>query len=527
MAGSCGQGGSGKSPRYIMAIDQGTSSTRAILFDTSGEACHISQQEFSQHYPFEGWCEHDPMEIMASVESTITEALRKAKATSADVLAVGIANQRETTVAWDSQTGKPLYKAIVWMDTRTADICKRLLEGAGGLDRFRAITGLPISTYFSAVKIMWLIENVAAVKEAITRGHCCFGTVDSWLIYNLTGASRGGVHATDVTNASRYMLMDLEKLAWSEEICGELGIPISSLPVIRSSAEEFGKVRSGSILAGVPITAALGDQQAALLGEGCLGLGDIKSTYGTCLSIVMSTGHRRVASRHGLLTTVGFKLGRNAEAVYALEGAVAIAGRGVQWLRDGLGIIPAAPDIGPLAESVRDAGGVMFVPAFQGLLAPYWDMDARAAITGMTLATTKAHIARALLESVAMQGCDVKAAMEADAGCSLKTVRVDGGMTQCDVAMQIQADLLGKPLLRARMTEATGLGAAFAAGLAVGVWCDPSEILGVLENAGGTTQFEPTMPAHLRADAHNAWKECLGHSIALGKSRASRLSSKG
>eukprot|EP00929_Paragymnodinium_shiwhaense_P047383 TRINITY_DN24034_c0_g1_i1.p1 TRINITY_DN24034_c0_g1~~TRINITY_DN24034_c0_g1_i1.p1 ORF type:complete len:527 (+),score=117.07 TRINITY_DN24034_c0_g1_i1:88-1668(+) len=522
MAGYAGSS-EGAARKYIVAVDQGTSSTRAILFDTNGDACHTSQQEFTQHYPQHGWCEHDPMEIMASVEATITKAMKEAKATAADIVAVGITNQRETTVAWDKKTGKPLHNAIVWLDNRTADISKRLIEQAG-LDRFRATTGLPVSTYFSAVKIVWLIENVPAVKEAVTHGNCCFGTIDSWLIYNLTGGVDGGLHATDVTNASRYMLMDLATLAWHEGICEELGIPISTLPEIRSSAEEYGKISSG-VLAGVPIAAALGDQQSALLGQGCLGVGDIKSTYGTGLFILMNTGERQVDSKHGLLTTVGFKLGRNAKTTYALEGAVAIAGRGIQWLRDSLDMIKAAPEIGPLAESVHDTGGVTFVPAFQGLLAPYWDMDARASITGMSLATTKAHIARALLKGVAMQACDVKAAMEADAGCALKTVKVDGGMTQCDPAMQIQVDLLGKPILRAKMPEATALGSAFAAGLAMGVWSQPSDIQGLLEHAGGATKFEPTMAAHLRADAHREWKDCVQQSIALGKTTAARKTS--
>jgi len=497
-------------PKYVLAIDQGTTSSRAILFDLEGKPAAISQQEFTQIYPQPGWTEHDPLEILASVNATIEDAMKKVSASAADVAAIGITNQRETTVAWDRETGKPLHNALVWLDLRTAEVAEKLIS-AGGQDQFRALTGLPVSTYFSAVKMKWLIENSQGVASAVAKGTCLFGTIDSWLMYNLTG---GSAHVTDIANASRYMLMDLSTSSWDAGICKELGIPEASLPEIRSNSEEFGVVKSGP-LAGVPISGSLGDQHAALLGQSCLSPGDVKSTYGTGCFILMNTGDKPVPSENGLLTTLGWKLGKSAPTTYALEGAVATAGRGIQWLRDNLKMIKAAPEIGPLATSVPDTGGVTFVPAFSGLLAPHWRPDARAALVGMSLHSTNAHVARAMLEGISFQACDVMRAMESDATVTLGTLKVDGGMTMSDQAMQIQADLLGKPLLRAKMPEATALGAAFAAGLAVDVWKEPTDISTILERAGGADRFDPLMDTSGREAAQRRWQDAVQRSLGL------------
>lgn len=499
--------------KYVVAIDQGTTSSRAILFDSEGGPAFVSQKEFKQIYPKPGWAQHNPMEILETVQTTIAEAMQKAGATGADVAAVGITNQRETTVAWDRETGKPLHDALVWLDLRTAEIAERLKEN-GGQDRFRAKTGLPVSTYFSAVKMKWLIENSPEVASAVAKGTCCFGTIDSWLMYCLTGATDGGQFVTDVSNAARYMLMDLEKLSWDEGICGELGIPVACLPQIRSNSEEFGKVKSGP-LAGVPITGSIGDQHSALLGQACLEVGDVKSTYGTGCFILMNTGLKPFPSKNGLLTTLGWKLGPDAQTTYALEGAVATAGRGIQWLRDSLKLIDNASEIGPLAASVPDTGGVTFVPAFSGLLAPHWRPDARAALVGMSLHSEKSHICRAMLEGICFQACDVMTAMEMDASTTLSTLKVDGGLTVSDQAMQIQADLLGKPLLRAKMPEATALGAAFSAGLAVDMWKKPTDIYDILERAGGATRFESKISNAQREVDHLRWRDAAQRSLNL------------
>lgn len=500
-------------PKYVVAIDQGTTSSRAILFDMDGVPAFVSQQEFTQIYPQPGWTQHNPLEILQSVESTLGDAMAKAGATAKDVAAVGITNQRETTVAWDLETGEPLHDALVWLDLRTADIAERL-KANGGQDRFRATTGLPVSTYFSQAKIIWLMENSPEVAQAVKKGTCAFGTIDSWLIYRLTGGKDGGKHTTDASNAARYNLMDLQKLSWDAKVCEEVGIPISCLPKITSNAGDLGTVKSG-VLAGVPIAGALGDQHAALLGQSCLEVGDVKSTYGTGCFMLMNTGQQAVPSKNGLLTTVGWQLGPEAPVTYALEGAVATAGRGIQWLRDSLKIIDSAPDIGPLAASVDDTGGVTFVPAFSGLLAPHWRPDARAALVGMSLYTDKAHICRAMLEGICFQACDVMGAMEMDADATVATLKVDGGMTASDVAMQIQADLLGKPLMRAQMQEATALGAAFAAGLATDFWKSPSDISHILEKAGGASRFEPAISSAAREIAHKRWYDAVQRSLDL------------
>jgi len=499
--------------KYVLAIDQGTTSSRAVIFSTEGDLKAVSQNEFEQIYPHPGWAEHDPMEILASVEEAISEAMSSAGISASEVAAIGIANQRETTVAWDSKTGKPLHNALVWLDVRTEHIVERL-KAKSGQDHYRHNTGLPISTYFSAVKMMWLMENCKEVSEAVEEGRCMFGTIDCWLIYNLTGGSSGGAFVTDVTNASRYMLMDLNTLTWDAAICKDLGIPISCLPEIRSNCEEFGIVKSGP-LAGVPITGSIGDQHSALLGQACISVGDVKSTYGTGCFIVMNTGKELVPSFTGLLTTTGYKLGKDSPIVYALEGSVATAGRGVQWLRDSLQVISKSSDVGPLAAQVENTGGVTLVPAFSGLLAPYWRPDARGALVGISLHTTKAHIARAMLEGVAFQACDVFTAMEKDATTTLNTLKVDGGMSVSNEAMQIQSDLLGKPLLRAKMPEATALGAAFAAGLAVGIWNDPADIHAILERSGGATAFQPSLGKDACEAAHKRWKDAVQRSYDL------------
>mmetsp|Transcript_84269 Transcript_84269/g.132715 ORF Transcript_84269/g.132715 Transcript_84269/m.132715 type:complete len:549 (-) Transcript_84269:46-1692(-) len=499
--------------KYVVAIDQGTTSSRAILFDSDGRPAFTSQKEFTQIYPKPGWAQHNPMEILETVETTIAEAMQKAGATGADIAAVGITNQRETTVAWDRETGKPLHDALVWLDLRTSEIADRLKD-KGGQDRFRAVTGLPVSTYFSAVKMRWLIENCPEVAKSVERGTCCFGTIDSWLMYCLTGAADGGVFVTDVSNAARYMLMDIEKLSWDEGICKELSIPVSCLPQIRSNSEEFGKIKSGP-LAGVPITGSIGDQHSALLGQACLEVGDVKSTYGTGCFILMNTGDKPFPSKNGLLTTLGWKLGPDAKTTYALEGAVATAGRGIQWLRDSLKLIEHASEIGPLAASVPDTGGVTFVPAFSGLLAPHWRPDARAALVGMSLHSDKAHICRAMLEGICFQACDVIGAMEMDAAANLATLKVDGGLTVSEEAMQIQADLLGKPLLRAKMPEATALGAAFSAGLAVDMWQKPADIQTLLERAGGATRFESKITAAQREADQLRWRDAAQRSLNM------------
>lgn len=508
--------------KFIMAIDQGTTSTRAILFDHEGRQLFASQEEFQQYHPQPGWVEHNPDEILESVHKTISDVLSKASASGKDIAALGITNQRETTVAWDRETGRPLHNALVWLDVRTSDIANRLSK-TGSADRFRAKTGLPISTYFAAVKMMWLIENIPAVAQAVSQRRCCFGTMDSWLIYNLSGATAGGLFVTDVSNASRYMLMDLEKLSWDQEICSELGIPLECLPEIRSSAELLARVQSGP-LSDVPISAALGDQHAALLGQGCLDHGEVKSTYGTGCFIMMNTGSSPIRSNNGLLTTVGFKLGCQARTVYALEGPIAIAGRGTKWLRDNLKLIKKTHEIDELASSVEDTAGVTFVPAFSGLLAPHWQPDARGAIVGLSLHTTNAHVARAMREGVAFQAGDVIRAMESDTSMKVSTIRADGGMAGSKLSMQIQADLLGVKIVRPKNIEGTAWGAAFAAGLAMGIWKDASDVRELNRSVGGEVSFEPKLGEAERAKATRRWHDALQRSFGLADAgRSSKL----
>ncbi|KAK1395940.1 Glycerol kinase [Heracleum sosnowskyi] len=467
-----------KSDVFIGSLDQGTTSTRFIIYDHNAKVVGSHQVEFTQFYPQAGWVEHDPMEILESVRTCMTKAIEKATADGHDVekglKAIGITNQRETTVIWSKSTGAPLHNAIVWMDVRTTSICRKLeKELEGGRTHFVETCGLPISTYFSALKVLWLFENVEKVKKAVETGDALFGTIDSWLIWNLTGGVDGGLHVTDVSNASRTMLMNLKTLDWDKKALGELGIPSGILPKIVSNSEIIGKVTKGWPIVGIPIAGCLGDQHAAMVGQAC-GKGEAKSTYGTGAFILLNTGDQMINSTNGLLSTVAFKLGPNAPTNYALEGSIAIAGAAVQWLRDGLGLIGSASETEKLASEVDSTGGVYFVPAFNGLFAPWWRDDARGVCIGITRFTNKAHIARAVLESMCFQVKDVLDSMHKDASevesKGKFLLRVDGGATVNNLLMQIQADILGNPVIRPADIETTALGAAYAAGLAVGVW---------------------------------------------------------
>ncbi|KAJ3145318.1 hypothetical protein HDU89_007175 [Geranomyces variabilis] len=497
----------------VGSIDQGTSSTRFMVFDTNGEMVTIAQREFEQIYPQAGWCEHDPEVIMETVHTCIAEACKNLEGMGRsikDIKAIGITNQRETTVVWDKTTGKPLHHAIVWLDGRTNATVKQLVEKSETKTTtyLQEKCGLPFSTYFSGVKLRWLLDNVDAVKKAHDEGRLAFGTIDSWLIYNLTGGLDGGRHVSDVTNASRTMFMNIRTLKWDQEILDFFNVKAEILPEIVSSAEVYGNVTKGP-LAGVPIAGCLGDQQAAVVGQRCFNPGEVKNTYGTGCFMLFNTGTKPVISTHGLLTTVGYKLGKDVEAVYALEGSVAIAGAGVKWLRDNLKMIKEASEINELAANVEHTGGVYFVPAFSGLFAPHWRDDARGCIVGLTQYATREHIARATLEAVCFQSKEVLDAMNADAGTELALLKVDGGMTNSDLTMQIQADLLGISVERPAMRETTALGAALAAGLAVGVWKD-------LDNfkAGQKPDvFEPKIQATDRASRYAEWKKAVERSL--------------
>ncbi|CAM3050996.1 glycerol kinase GlpK [Skermania piniformis] len=451
----------------IAAIDQGTTSSRCILFDHDGRAIGSAQLEHEQIFPRAGWVEHDPTALWRNSARALETAAADAGRT---VAAVGITNQRETTIVWDRATGEPVTNAIVWQDTRTDRLCLEL-AGAAGPDRYRQRTGLPLSTYFAGPKLRWILDNVAGARARAEAGELCFGTVDSWLVWQLTG---GRTHVTDVTNASRTMLMDLRTLDWDPQLCAEFGVPLAMLPEIRSSSEVYAEVAVGP-LAGVPIAGILGDQQAATFGQACLDPGEAKNTYGTGNFMLLNTGTEPVDSEHGLLTTVCYRLGDQAP-VYALEGSIAVTGSLVQWLRDNLGIIAGAAEIEPLALSVSDNGGVYFVPAFSGLFAPRWRPDARGVIAGLTRYVNKAHIARAVLEATAFQTREVLDAMRADSGVELTTLKVDGGMVGNETLMQFQADLLDVPVVRPVVAETTALGAAYAAGLAVGYWAGTEDV---------------------------------------------------
>lgn len=455
----------------VVSIDQGTTSTRCMLFGHQGQPLAVHQLEHEQIFPKPGWVEHDPLEILERTDQVVREALRKGGYQAKDIVAIGITNQRETTVVWDRQTGKPFYNAIVWQDLRTSDIISELGRQEGQ-DRFRVSTGLPLTTYFSGPKIRWILDNVDGVREAARAGRALFGNIDTWLIWNLTGGAEGGKHLTDVTNASRTQLMNLHTLDWDPEICDAMGIPASMLPAIVSSSEVFGHTRADGPLGGaVRIAGDLGDQQAATVGQVCFEPGEAKNTYGTGCFMLLNTGEQIVPSKHGLLTTLCYRFGQE-KPVYALEGSVAITGALVQWLRDNLKMIETAPEIENLARTVQDNGGVYFVPAFSGLFAPYWRADARGAVLGLTRYVNRGHIARAALEATAFQTREVLDAMNADSGVALKGLKVDGGMVRNELLMQFQADVLGVPVTRPMVSETTALGAAYAAGYAVGFWED-------------------------------------------------------
>ncbi len=492
---------------FVLAIDQGTTSTRAIIFDHSGSVVSVGQLEHEQIFPRAGWVEHDPVEIWDNTREVIGQALSKANLTRHDIAAVGITNQRETAVVWDRATGAPVYNAIVWQDTRTQPIVDRI--AAGDPDRFKARTGLPLATYFSGTKIAWILENVEGVRERAEAGELAFGTTDSWVLWNLTGGVGGGVHVTDVTNASRTLFMDLETCQWDEEIVAEFGVPLSMLPEIRSSSEIYGNVELQNLLREVPVAGILGDQQAATFGQAAFSAGESKNTYGTGNFLIVNTGEEIVHSANGLLTTVAYRLGDDKPR-YALEGSIAVTGSLVQWLRDNLGIISNAKDIEKLAKSVPDNGGVYFVPAFSGLFAPHWRPDARGAILGLTRFANKGHIARAALEATAFQTREVVDAVNADSEVHLTELKVDGGMVANSELMQFQADLLGVPVIRPVVAETTALGAAYAAGLAVGFWRDVEELR---TNWQEDTRWEPTMQPDERDRLLRTWKKAISKTL--------------
>ena len=460
--------------KFVISVDQGTTSTRAIIFNEAGEALSTGQLEHKQIMSQAGWVEHDAMEIWDNARAVVGQALGSLNITRHSIAAVGITNQRETSVIWNKHTGIPVYNALVLQDTRTQPIVDRLAQD-GGINRFREKTGLPLATFFSGTKIVWILENVPGTKEAALAGDLLFGTMDTWLLWNFTGGIEGGVHKTDVTNASRTMLMDLRTLAWDEEVAAAFGIPTQILPEICSSSEVYGIVSESSLLRDVPISGILGDQHAATFGQAAFNKGESKNTYGTGNFLIFNTGEDIVLSKNGLLTTVAYKLG-DAKPVYALEGSIAVTGSLIQWLRDNLNFFQNAPEVEDMAKTVKDNGGAYFVPAFSGLFAPYWRPDARGALVGLTRFVNKGHIARAALEAVAFQTLEVLDALNADSGVALTELKVDGGMIQNNTLMQFQADILNVPVISPVVTETTALGAAYAAGLAVGFWEDLDQL---------------------------------------------------
>ena len=504
--------------KFVAAIDQGTTSTRFMIFDHDGRVAGIDQREHQQIFPKPGWVEHDPLEIWSRTQEVIVGALGKTGIDPKDIAAVGVTNQRETAVLWDRQTGLPVYNAIVWQDTRTDLICRDLGK-QGGQDRFRAKTGLPLATYFSGPKLKWLLDNVPGVRARAERGELLFGNIDTWIIWNLTA----GMHVTDVTNASRTMLMNLRTLEWDEKILKLLDIPKILLPTICSSSEIYGYVKAGqegslielkrdsavSLLTGIPVCGDLGDQQAALFGQACYIAGEAKNTYGTGCFMLLNTGEQPVASKSGLLTTLGYKIG-DQKAIYALEGSIAITGALVQWLRDNLGLIEKSAEVEALARSVDDNGGIYFIPAFSGLFAPYWRSEARGAIVGMTRYVNKGHIARAALEATAYQTREVLDAMEKDSSVKLTALKVDGGMVFNELLMQFQADILDVPVIRPMVAETTALGAAYAAGLAVGFWRDIDELRA---NWGKDKEWIPGLDSALREKLYSQWKKAVSRTF--------------
>jgi glycerol kinase len=484
--------------RFVAAIDQGTTSSRCIVFDHEGAIVAVDQKEHKQIFPRPGWVEHNPEEIWSNVQAVVKGALAKLSVTAKDLAAVGITNQRETTVVWNRATGKPVYNAIVWQDTRT-DRLVRDLGGSQGQDRFRDLCGLPLATYFSGPKARWILDSKPELRKSAEAGELMFGTMDSWLIWKLTGR-----HVTDVTNASRTMLMNLETLQWDDALLEAIGVPRAMLPQICSSSEVYGPATAGD-LQGTPVASALGDQQAALFGQTCFSPGEGKNTYGTGCFLLVNTGEKLVQSNNGLLTTVGYKIGAQP-AVYALEGSIAVTGSLVQWLRDNLGMISSAAEVEALARSVDDNGGCYFVPAFSGLFAPYWQSNARGVIAGLTSYVTKGHIARAVLEASAWQTREVVDAMAADSGVALTTLKVDGGMTANELLMQFQADVLDVPVVRPVVAETTCLGAAYAAGLAVGYWPD---IESLRANWKKSIEWTPKMSSAERGKGFRKWKKAV------------------
>ncbi len=483
--------------RYILSIDQGTTSTRCILFDAHGMPVAMAQQEHRQIYPRPGWVEHDAIEIWENTQAVMQQALEKAGARPTDVVAIGVTNQRETTVIWERQSGRPIYNAIVWQDTRTDTLCAELAK-EGGQDRFRPQTGLPLATYFSGPKIAWILEHIPGARTRAERGELLFGTIDTWLIWNLCGE-----HITDVTNASRTLLMNLHTLDWDDHILSTLGIPRAMLPRIRPSVEVYGVAKG--LLEGIPVAGDLGDQQAALFGQTCFAPGEAKNTYGTGCFMLLNTGETPIPSKAGLLTTLAYRIG-DRPAVYALEGSIAITGALVQWLRDNLGLIRNSAEIETLARSVEDNGGIYFVPAFSGLFAPYWRSDARGVIVGLTRYVNKGHLARAALEATAYQTREVLEAMEADSGVKLSVLKVDGGMVVNELLMQFQADMLGVPVVRPKVTETTALGAAYAAGLATGFWHDLESLR---QQWQADRLWQPQIDAERREQLYAGWKKAV------------------
>ncbi|NNG21153.1 glycerol kinase GlpK [Naumannella sp. ID2617S] len=493
--------------KFVLAIDQGTTSTRAIVFDHDGSSVSTGQLEHRQLFPRAGWVEHDPEEIWRNTREVVALALSRASLNADNLAAVGITNQRETTVVWDRKTGEPVYNAIVWQDTRTSAICREL-AGDEGADRFKDICGLPLATYFCGPKVKWILDNVDGARERAEAGDLALGTIDSWLMWHLTGGTDGGVHVTDVTNASRTMLMDLKSLQWDESVAEAMGIPMSMLPEIRSSAEEYGVGRKGGFLTNVPLAGILGDQQAATFGQACFEVGTAKNTYGTGCFLILNTGNEIVRSENGLLTTLCYQIG-DSDPVYALEGSIAVAGSLVQWLRDNLNLFSDTSQVESMARGVQDNGGAYIVPAFSGLFAPHWRDDARGAIVGLTRFVNSGHLARAALEATAYQTREVVEAMQADSGTELAELKVDGGMTANELLMQFQADQLGVPVIRPKVIETTALGAAYAAGIAVGFWSEQD----VVDNWAEGRRWDPEMPDEERERLFRQWNKAVERTL--------------
>ncbi|GAA1365851.1 glycerol kinase GlpK [Arthrobacter rhombi] len=492
------------STQYVLAIDQGTTSSRAIVFTHEGTIHSVGQLEHDQIFPRAGWVEHNPEQIWSNVREAVGQALARGNISHQDLAAVGITNQRETTVVWDKNTGKSVYNAIVWQDTRTQKIVEEL-GGEEGAEKYKDRVGLPLATYFSGPKIKWILDNVEGAREAAERGDLLFGNTDTWVLWNMTGGTDGGVHITDVTNASRTMLMNIESLTWNEDIAADMGVPLSMLPEIRSSSEVYGQGRQRGMVPGVPIAGILGDQQAATFGQACFTKGAAKNTYGTGNFMLLNTGTEPVASKNGLLTTVCYKIG-DAPQVYALEGSIAVTGSLVQWLRDNLGLFEESADIEYYAKKVENNGGAYFVPAFSGLFAPHWRADARGALVGLTRFVNKNHIARAALEATAFQTREVLDAMNADSGVDLTELRVDGGMVANELLMQFQADILDVDVVRPEVAETTALGAAYAAGIAVGFWDGEDD---VVANWREGKRWSPAMDSTERDRQYRLWNKAV------------------